>query len=290
MTHCSSRDAPALVILAAGLGRRFGGCKPLAAVGDTGKPLMHFSVMDARRAGIEKLVVVVNPANAARVEKQFLPLLPAGLEAVFAIQDPADIPGGCLATPREKPWGTAHALWCARAAVNGPCIVINADDYYGASAFARLTAHFAESDDWAMVSYPLARTLSAFGEVNRGLCRIADGYLVSIRECRAISRSPQGIRGELEGERISLDPDTPVSMNLWGFGPAVFDGLERGLIRFFRGLEPGGDAECYLPEQVMASVASGAARVRVYPGRERWLGVTYREDLERLGEAFGGAG
>lgn len=290
MTHCSSPRAPDLVVLAAGLGRRFGGGKQLAAIGNSGKPLMYFSVMDAWRAGVRKLVLVVDPATANVVEEQFLPLLPPGLSVRLVPQRTQDIPDGCSANPRGKPWGTGHALWCSRDAVPGACIVINADDYYGAGAMTRLVEHFSRRTDWAMVSYPLDGTLSDFGDVNRGLCDIRDGWLVSVRECLDVSRNGEQVSGELAGDRVRLDPETPVSMNIWGFGPEIFECLGRGLAAFFAGLETGSDDEFYLPAQVMASIESGEARVRVYHGREQWLGITYREDLQRLAAAFEASG
>lgn len=285
MAHCNSRHDVSLVVLAAGLGRRFGGGKQLAAVGGTGKPLMYFSVMDAWRAGVRKLVLVVSPANRCMVEERFLPLLPEELDVSLVPQRPDDLPRGCTAPVRDKPWGTGHAVWAARSVVAGPFIVINADDYYGQGAWARLLPHFEAGNDWAMLSYPLANTLSEFGAVNRGLCDVSGGYLRSVRECLSITRENGVIRGELEGVQVGLEAESPVSMNIWAFGADVFDSLGRGLAEFF-GRGPGKNGEWYLPSQVMASVAAGENRVCVYPGRERWLGMTYHEDLARIGEAF----
>lgn len=288
MTHCNSRDNTSLVILAAGLGRRFGGEKQLATVGETGKPLMYFSLMDAWRAGVRKLVLVVSSGIERVIRQSFLPVLPEDLQVSIVIQDAADLPGGCRAVPREKPWGTGHALWCARTAVEAGCIVINADDYYGPGAMARLLAHLEESADWAMVSYPLEHTLSGFGTVNRGLCRVRKNFLLAVSEFLDIERADNGIRGVLDGRSVSLEPDAPVSMNIWAFGRDVFDCLEKGMERFFVAYEISDLEEFYLPTQVMSSIKSAEARVRVYPSSEKWHGITYREDLAVIGGLFGG--
>lgn len=288
MTHCNSRGGSSLVILAAGLGSRFGGEKQLAAIGESGRPLMYFSVMDAWRAGVRKLVLVVNSGIEPLIRSRFLPMLPGDLVISIVVQESADLPAGCHAAPRERPWGTGHALWCARTEVDAACIVINADDYYGPMAMARLLCHLEESADWAMASYPLENTLSGFGTVNRGLCRVQAGFLEAVSECLDIERTDSGIRGLLDSRVVSLEPGAPVSMNIWAFGRNVFDFLEGGMTRFFDDGEVGDRREFYLPEQVMASIKSGAVRVQVYPSSDDWHGVTYREDLALLGGLFDG--
>lgn len=284
MTHCNS----SLVILAAGLGSRFGGEKQLAPIAGTGRPLMYFSVMDAWRSGISKLVLVVNPGIEPLIRDRFLPMLPGDLEISIVIQQSADLPAGCQAAPRERPWGTGHALWCARTVVDAACIVINADDYYGPQAMKHLLCHLEKSADWAMVSYPLENTLSGFGTVNRGLCRVQAGFLQGVFECLDIERTNAGIRGVRDGRAVSLEPGAPVSMNIWAFGSNIFDCLEEGMKNFFAGCKTSGREEFYLPAQVMASIQSGTVRVQVYPSSDDWHGVTYREDLARLGGLFGG--
>lgn len=287
MTHCNSRGDTSLVILAAGLGRRFGGEKQLATIGETGRPLMYFSVMDAWYAGVRKLVLVVNSGIESLIRNGFLPMLPGDLEISIVVQKSGDLPSGCHAMQREKPWGTGHALWCARTAVDAGCIVINADDYYGPDAMIRLLSHLEESTDWAMVSYPLENTLSGFGTVNRGLCRVQAGFLEAVSECLDIERTDTGIRGVLGGRAVSLEPGAPVSMNIWAFGRNVFDCLEGGMTGFFTGHEVSDRLEFYLPTQVMASIKSGAVRVQVYASSDDWHGVTYREDLALIGDFFG---
>ena len=275
-----------LVILAAGLGRRFGGDKQLATVGNTGKPLMYFSVMDAYQAGVRQLVLVINHQIEQALVSQFLPLLPADLTVSLVRQRMDDLPRVCKAGFREKPWGTGHALWSARKDVPAASIVINADDYDGPGAMKRLVSHFENSTDWALVSFRLGNTLSEFGLVNRGLCEESEGFLVSVKECLSIKRFDGVIRGEVDGKPVRLEPGAAVSMNAWGFGLDIFPCLENGLIRFFDRTEDQSEAEFYLPTQVMASIKGGDNRVRVYESSEKWQGIPYRDDDERLSEVF----
>lgn len=285
MTHCNSSTDVSLVILAAGLGRRFGGDKPLAEIGDTGKPLMYFSVMDAWRAGIRRLVLIINPASEEAFICRFLPLLPPGLKVTLARQDHEDLPPPVMPAPRDKPWGTGHALWCARGAVPGPMIVINADDYYGRDAVQHLAYHFSCGRGWAMASYPLAKTLSASGAVNRGLCEVRNGFLTGISECHGIREDHGLIKGESSGFTVTLSPETPVSMNIWGFDSRVFDQLERGLGQFMTLYGSDREAEYYLPDMVARAIVE-SMRIRVYESRDDWFGITYRDDLERSSHAF----
>ena len=286
MTHCNSTASVSLIVLAAGLGRRFGGGKQLATIGNTGKPLMYFSVMDAYLAGVRRLVLVINQQIEQAVSKQFLPLLPRDLEVSLVLQRVDDLPDGSLTCSRQKPWGTGHALWSAREVVQAGCIVINADDYYGPDAMQQLILHFENCNDWAMVSYQLRNTLSEFGFVNRALCEEKDGFLVTVKECLSIKHVNGVICGEAAGKPVTLEPEVPVSMNIWGFGPDIFACLEKGLIKFFAGVQDRSQAEFYLPAQVMASIESGDNQVRVYPGLDKWQGITYPGDLVRLGELF----
>jgi UTP-glucose-1-phosphate uridylyltransferase len=291
MKHCNSTDSVgtasvSLIILAAGLGRRFGGGKQLATIGTTNKPLMYFSVMDAYQLGVRNLVLVINKQIEQTVATQFLPLLPNDLKVSLVLQQVNDLPEGSVACARQKPWGTVHALWSARHAVQAECVVINADDYYGPGAIRQLLLHFENCNDWAMVSYQLSNTLSEFGLVNRGVCEEKDGFLVTVKECLSIEKANSVIRGEVGGTAVILEPETPVSMNIWGFGPDIFACLEKGLIEFFTDLQERCQAEFYLPDQVMASIKADDKCVRVYPGRDKWQGITYPDDLVRLGEAF----
>ncbi len=288
--------AVSLVILAGGLGSRFGGDKQLATVGDTGRTLLHFSVLDAYAAGIRHLVLLIRDNLQDAVKTQILAHLPADLRVDLCFQRLSDIPAGATlpASERQKPWGTTHALWCARHALPQPFIVINADDYYGAEAMQLLVSHFRQATtDWAMVAYPLAATLSEHGGVNRGICRLqpasADAsalWLQQVSECSAIVRTPDGqLQGRLaESTPCTLSDDLLVSMNIWGFTPAIFDRLTDQLQTFFASApQPG--AEAYLPAAVDEALAAGQ-QLRIYVSAEQWAGVTYPADLPRLAEFF----
>lgn len=284
----SSAAVPCLVVLAAGMGSRFGGDKQLAILGNTGRTLLHFSAMDAYQAGVRKLVLVIRPELAAALQQQVLIHLPADLQVILVTQNPANLPAGAVATTRKKPWGTAHALWCARSAVaNDPMIVINADDYYGAKAMQLLVQHFSNlTPDWAMVAFPLARTLSAHGGVNRGVCGVADHYLKSVEEyCQITQQHSSTLFGvNSRGQQVQLQPELPVSMNIWGFTAAVMAQLEQALTAFFQA-KPDDKTECYLPA-VVDKALQQTQRLRVYMSDEAWFGVTYPADLPEIVEHF----
>jgi len=251
---------PTLVILAAGLGRRFGGDKQLAGLGPGGRPLMAYALHDAAQAGFGRAVVVVREGMAGAVRS----LLAGSPLAVECVVQPAG---------RERPWGTGHAVLAAAGAVTEPFMVVNADDFYGRDAY-RLVAGFlatppaGEIPVFALAAFPLAATLSAHGAVNRGVCQVdAGGWLVAI--------------GEVAGLRPDdprLAPDTPVSMNCWGFTPAVFPLLEARFREFRAAAGP--EDEFMLPDEVGRMVERGAARVRVLTAPGPWLGVTHPGDRE----------
>lgn len=284
----SSAAVPCLVVLAAGMGSRFGGDKQLAILGNTGRTLLHFSAMDAYQAGVRKLVLVIRPELAAALQQQVLIHLPADLQVILVIQNPADLPADLVVEARKKPWGTAHALWCARSAVaNDPMIVINADDYYGAKSMQLLVQHFSvTTPDWAMVAFPLARTLSAHGGVNRGLCVVADSYLKSVEEyCQITQQNTLTLLGyDSQTQQLQLQPNQPVSMNIWGFTPAVMEQLEQALIAFFQA-KPDDKTECYLPA-VVDKTLQQQQQLKVYLSDERWFGVTYPADLPEIVDYF----
>jgi len=291
----SASTTPVLVVLAAGMGSRFGGDKQLATLGNTGRTLLHFSVLDAYAAGVRQLVLIVRENLIPAMKQQVLPHFPADLQVHLVLQDPADLPvAGIVLSQRQKPWGTAHALWSARTFLqNQPCIVINADDYYGATAMQLLVQHFAANDDeWAMVAFPLAKTLSKHGGVNRGICQVNDGYLQKVAEVVQIA-AVQSAAAEQEsqlcgigmhGERVQLSPLQPVSMNIWGFTPSILPMLTSQLSDFLAN-SPGSKAECYLPAVVDQSLQRGQ-KVQVYLSPDSWFGVTYPADLVEIVEYF----
>ena len=275
--------APTLLVLAAGKGTRYGGLKQIDPVGPSGETVLDYAVYDAIRAGYTRAVFVIRrefeEAFRAAVTAKY-----AGRIGVdFVHQSTDDLPEGFdVPAGREKPWGTGHAVWSARTAVAGPFAVINADDFYGASSFAKL-AHFlrqARGSRYAIVGFRLANTLSENGTVSRGVCREKDGRLGSITEETAIAAADVGAGRRFSGDEV-------VSMNLWGFTPAIFDGLDEGLRSFLATAGSDPSAEFYLPAAVSALVSRGAASVDVVPSADSWFGITYREDRPAVAAAIG---
>jgi UTP-glucose-1-phosphate uridylyltransferase len=267
---------PTLVILAAGLGARFGGDKQTAALGPGGAMLLEYSIYDAMRAGFGQVVLVVRAGKERTMQAALSVRIGARVAVTCVAQRPDDLPPGCTAPPtRTKPWGTAHAVLAARAAVQEPFAVANADDFYGRASFAALgeflaRAQPAESPAYALVGFPLGATLSEAGPVNRALLRTdAEGWLTAIEERPGLTSA------KVAAELIA---DTLVSMNLWGFTPAVFPALEREFVIFLRAHGSSLDAEFLLP----VAVRSLRASVRVLPARGSWCGVTYPADAPRV--------
>ena len=304
--------SPTLLVLAAGMGSRYGGLKQIDPVGPSGETVLDYAVFDALRAGFGRVVFVIRRDFEA-VFRQQVGAKYVGRAAVdYDFQALDALPAGCAAPAgREKPWGTAHAVWCARTAVREPFAVINADDFYGADSFAQL-ARFLTSPaaaprgfdpmsghkspdslaaQFAMVGFTLANTLSEHGGVARGLCVAGpDGRLQSITEQTGILATEVGLGRKYAGSET-------VSMNCWGLTPAVFAGLERQLHEFFvarvsrpvsrdmKKTHGSGDpchAEIYLPVAVGEMIARHEATVRVLPTNSAWFGVTYREDKPRV--------
>jgi NDP-sugar pyrophosphorylase family protein len=274
--------APSLLVLAAGMGSRYGGLKQMDPVGPSGETMLDYAVHDAVRAGFRDVVFVIRrefeEAFAAAVMAKYGRA--AAVRMVF--QETDDLPPGVeVPAGRERPWGTGHAVWCARAALGGPFAVINADDFYGASSFALLAAFLGKAggSGFAMVGFRLGNTLSESGTVSRGVCRVQGGRLASITEERAIARADVG-----PGRRFSGDEIT--SMNCWGFTPSLFGGLDAGLRAFLAASGSDPRAEFYLPAAVSGLVAGGAATVDVIPSGDSWFGITYREDRPLVAAAI----
>lgn len=258
-----------LVILAAGMGSRYGGTKQTEAVTPAGETIVDFSIYDALVGGIEKVVFVVRSGILSEARERFDRAWGSRLELDYVCQDLAEAP------ERERPWGTAHAILSAREAVDDNFWVINADDLYGRSAFLQMAS--APGDDFSMVGYRLGQTLSPHGPVSRGECIVGeDGFLMSVVERKGIVRDNGRI--VCDDHEALLDHGTPVSMNFWGFSPKIFEILEEGFARFIeeRGEEPG--AEYFITEAVNRAIESEEASVRVLSSSDRWIGMTYRED------------
>ena len=255
-----------LVVMAAGLGSRFGGTKQLAQVGPNGEAFLDFAICDAQAAGADRVVLIVRSDIEADVKRHFETRggLPAGLDVAYVRQDEHG-------PSRSKPWGTAHAVLSAAEAVTGPFVVCNADDYYGPTAYAaiaRAIQHTTPNEAW-LCGYHLDRTLPAEGTVTRGVCRVDDDRLVGIVEQEGISRADN-----------RLPADTIVSMNLWAFSPAFLDALHDGFGRFLTECGDSPTAEYLLPHAVATEMEEGALTVRVVTTDETWIGVTNPDDLE----------
>jgi NDP-sugar pyrophosphorylase family protein len=273
--------APTLLVLAAGMGSRYGGLKQVDPVGPSGETVLDYGVYDAVRAGFGRVVFVIRKEFEQEFRFKVTAKYSGKIAVDFVFQSTAELPEGfSVPVGREKPWGTGHAVWCARHAVKGPFAVINADDFYGASSYARLAEFLAKADgpQFAIVGFKLCNTLSENGTVSRGICTESGRFLVSIREDKAISRADVGPGGRLTGEER-------VSMNFWGFTPAVFAGLDAGLRAFLGGSAADPKAEFYLPSAVSDMIKGGGATVEVIPSSEPWFGITYKEDKERVSAA-----
>jgi len=288
---------PALVVMAAGMGSRYGGLKQIDPIGPGGETFIDYSVYDAILAGFRRIVFVIQESFEGAFRERMEPILAGRAEARYVCQRLTDLPGGVPPrTDRTKPWGTGQAVLACRAAVDGGFGVINADDFYGRDAFEMLRRFLAEDErrdprEYAVVGYRLENTLTDHGTVSRGVCTIdRDGYLTDIVERKEVKRQRgAAVAREPDGSEIHLPLDAIVSMNMWGFSTSLFDELERRFVEFLR--DPGRDrerSEFLLPEVVGALVRSGRCRVRVLPTEGRWFGVTYREDrpigVERIAE------
>ena len=278
-----------LLVLAAGMGSRYGGLKQIEPVGPDGETIMDYSIFDARRAGFAKVVFILRK----EIEQAFKEALGRRFEKHIAVDYVFQelgklIPGFSVPPGRTRPWGTTHAVLMAANTVREPFAVINADDFYGAEGYHALAQHLQSgAADYAMVGYTLRNTLSNFGPVARGVCRIDEhGCLLDIVEHTGIERSGKhSIHAEADGRSISLTGDEIVSMSLWGFTPHVFDQFREHFREFLQQYGSDPRAECYLPAAINAMLHAGEARVRVLRGSDAWFGVTYREDRPRAVEA-----
>jgi hypothetical protein len=278
-----------VVVLAAGIGSRYGGLKQIDAVGPAGATLLDYAAFDARRAGFERVVVVIGEGMEAAVRAAAGDRIARHIGVVYAVQGRA-LPVGFTPPPRRaKPWGTGHAVLAAAPHVDGPFAVMNADDFYGVASYRALAEFLSRPQsgpvpEFALVGFPLRTTLSPDGPVSRGVCSVdASGHLQTIREVLEVEADGEGVRGLDETEAWQPIPaETPVSLNCWGFTPALMPALEAGFVRFLEQNGQSAKAEFLLPWTVQALVDSGAARVRVLGGGGPWGGLTYPGDRPRL--------
>lgn len=279
------------------MGSRYGGLKQVDPVGPNGETLLDYSVYDAARAGFGQAVFVIRTDFAETFRQTIGERQRKHLGVAYAYQAVDDLPAGFAApSGRSKPWGTAHAVWAARDAVDTPFAVINADDFYGADAYRRIAGAFARFDDAerplpsAMVGYRLENTLSPHGAVNRGICRVSDdGALRAVREYTGIAEGDAGselIGADAQGARVEFARDALASMNFWGFTPAFFDALEERLSAFLAERRDADRAEYHLPSAVGELIEQGRLRCETLATGDAWFGVTYPEDKAAVQQAI----
>ena len=289
MTH-----EPTLVIMAAGMGSRFGGLKQMTPVDEEGHFIIDFSLYDAYQAGFRRVAFIIK----REIEQTFRETIGARMEKWFHVdyvyQELDRLPEG-FAVPegRKKPWGTAHAVACCRGVVEGPFAVINSDDFYGRGAYEAIYRFLTENKaphHYAMLGYQLRNTVTEFGSVARGVCHVQDGMLLDITERTKIFKRGQDAAYTEDGETfVPLSGDTQVSMNFWGFTPEILDEIWDAFPAFLAENLPVNPEKCefYLPTFVGSRLAEGKVRVRVLPCMETWHGVTYKEDLDSVKSAIG---
>lgn len=268
-----------LVVMAAGMGSRFGGLKQMEPIGPHGEALLDFSVYDAKKSGFNKVVFIIKESIADDFKRLVGKKIEEKIDVEYVYQTVDNLPEG-----RVKPWGTAHAILCCRDVINGPFAVINADDYYGSHAFEELNKFMqtAGEMEFAMVCYDLKNTVSDNGSVARGVCVIEDGYMVDINERTDIENFK--CTGD-NGEIISLSEDAKVSMNLWSFGPEIFPILQEKYEEFLKG-DNLLKAEYLIPTVVGELVKAGKATVKAIPNKDKWYGITYKEDKATVQNAM----
>jgi hypothetical protein len=277
-----------LVVMAAGIGSRYGGLKQIDPVGPSGEVVLDYSVYDALRAGFDRVVFIIRKDIETAFRERIGRRIERAADTAYVLQSLEQVPPGFgIPAGRTKPWGTAQAILACKDAITTPFLAVNADDYYGRTAFETMAGYLGRGaggegpSEFAMVGYRLENTLSEHGTVARGVCEATpDGYLVGIRELLKIKRFPDGIRHtEDDVDWMPLDPASWTSMNCWGFTPALFGELESRFPEFLRTSAANVlKAEFLIPEVVGELIREKRARVKVLPTRERWFGVTYPQD------------
>lgn len=288
---------PVLVVMAAGMGSRYGGLKQIDPIGENGEIIIDFSLFDALRAGFKKVVFVIKRELEADFRQVIGDRMSRHMEVAYAYQNLSDVPDGySIPSGRTKPWGTGHAIRACREIIDAPFAVINADDYYGAQAFSLLYDFLKNANDdtlyrYAMVGYVLENTLTEHGHVARGVCTVTgDGLLETINErVRIEKHGDKSEYTEDDGKSwVEIPRGSTVSMNLWGFSPSILKELDAQFPAFLENdvLKNPEKAEFFLPSVVDRLVESGKATVRVLKSPDRWYGVTYREDKPVVVEAL----
>ena len=264
-----------LVIMAAGMGSRFGGLKQASPIGANGEMIIDYSVYDAKNAGFDKVVIVIRKD----IESDFRAMAGRRIEKMidteYVFQELSDLPEGFSCPEgREKPWGTAHAVFAARNAVKNPFLVINADDYYGRTVYKKMFDSLTKKGGMSMAGYRLSNTLSENGSVSRGICTVRDGYLLKVEEMTDITPD------------TDLSPETVVSMNMWGLDTGIFGYIEKKLELFLKEHINEPKSEFFLPSVISERMREENLKVRVEMTDEVWYGVTYKEDAPKVHAAL----
>ncbi|MDC0117930.1 sugar phosphate nucleotidyltransferase [bacterium] len=271
-----------LLLMAAGSGSRYGKLKQFDDLGPADEFLMEFSIFDALKNNFNHIVVITKAANQSFLESHLSNLLPSDVKLDVLVQEINDIPEGVfLETKREKPWGTAHAVWTARNVIKGSFVIINADDYYGQNAFegaANFIKNNTSNNTFALVAYNLKNTLSKFGSVSRGVCEVENNNLKSIIERTQISEKESQIIDEDSG--VTLDPNAAVSMNFWICNPSIFKYIETYFSTFLKDSDNLEKSEIYLPFVTQEMMENGHITVKVIEAQSDWFGVTYYDDKD----------
>ena len=282
-------NKPVLVIMAAGMGSRYGGLKQIDTVDDDNDKIIDFSIFDAKREGFEKVIFIIKRENHELFKEAVGDKISKHMDVEYVFQELSDIPEGeKIYENRTKPYGTAHAVRSIRNAVKGPFAVINADDFYGREAFGRIYGYLQEvsreKGRYCMVGYKLGNTLTENGSVSRGVCSVdKDGNLVDIVERTKVIKTVGGAAYTENGaDYIPIPEDSPTSMNIWGFTVDFLEEIDRAFTKFYKEELPQNieKAECYLPFVVDEMIKEGRAVVRVLESPDKWFGVTYKEDKD----------
>ena len=283
---------PTLLVLAAGMGTRYGGNKQLDEVGPSGETIIDYSIYDAIRAGFGKIVFVIRRDIEEQVKERFVEKLRNRIEVDYVFQEITNLPEGVKVAPdRAKPWGTSHAILVTKDKIKEPFGVINADDYYGVESFKILYDFLLNDNDpncYSIVGYKLGNTLSDHGHVNRGVCKVgSDGLLQGIVETRQIEKTHDGAKAPgHDGKELHFTGNEVVSMNLWGFKPSCFQFLGTEFRNFIDKHGMDLKSELDIPTSIDKFVKSGDVRIKILASNERWFGVTYREDKPYVVESI----
>jgi len=283
---------PTLLVLAAGMGTRYGGNKQLDEVGPSGETIIDYSIYDAIRAEFGKIVFVIRRDIEEQVRERFVDRLQGKIEVDYVFQEITDLPEGVRVAPdRSKPWGTSHAILVTKDKIKEPFGVINADDYYGVESFTLLRDFLINDKDpnnYCIVGYKLGNTLSEHGHVNRGVCKADEnGFLRNIVETRQIEKTREGATAPgPDGNPINFTGNEIVSMNLWGFKPSCYDFLGKEFRNFINANGMDLKSELDIPTSVDKFVKNGEITIKILMSNERWFGVTYREDKPYVVESI----